>query len=147
MSTKIQFRRGTTAQWAAANPILASGELGLDTTTGQWKIGDGAATWTALSAWTAVTFTNAWVDFGAPANVVQYRKLGDIVYLRGGMKTGTINTAAFTFPAGFRPPATLGFPTVSNGLFGWMAVDSAGVFTPIVGSNVLFYVNCQFSTI
>lgn len=47
MST-IQFRRGTTAEWAAANPVLADGEPGLDTTTGEFKIGDGASTWDTL---------------------------------------------------------------------------------------------------
>lgn len=46
--TKIQARRGTTASWAAANPTLASGEIGFDTTLQDFKIGTGAAAWTAL---------------------------------------------------------------------------------------------------
>jgi hypothetical protein len=44
----IQVRRGTTAEWAAANPVLAAGEPGLDTDTKQSKIGDGTSTWSAL---------------------------------------------------------------------------------------------------
>lgn len=47
--SKIQIRRGTTAEWAAANPTLASGEPGLDTTTGTLKIGDGITAWLSLS--------------------------------------------------------------------------------------------------
>jgi len=48
--TRLQIRRGTTAQWTAANPILAAGEPGLDTTTGLMKIGDGRTVWSALLA-------------------------------------------------------------------------------------------------
>lgn len=44
----FQFRRGTFAQWQAANPVLADGELGLETNTRQIKIGDGVTAWNAL---------------------------------------------------------------------------------------------------
>lgn len=47
--TQILMRRGTAAQWTSANPILAAGEMGYVTDTGQFKFGDGTATWTALS--------------------------------------------------------------------------------------------------
>jgi len=33
MASKIQVRRGTAAQWTAANPILIIGELGFETDT------------------------------------------------------------------------------------------------------------------
>lgn len=48
MPTQIQFRRGTAAQWTAADPILAEGELGLETDTYLYKIGDGETAWTEL---------------------------------------------------------------------------------------------------
>jgi hypothetical protein len=44
----IQLRRGTAAQWAGANPILASGETGVETDTGKHKLGDGNTDWAAL---------------------------------------------------------------------------------------------------
>ncbi len=44
----IQSRRGSSAQWSAANPILADGEIGYDSTTKQMKIGDGVTAWNAL---------------------------------------------------------------------------------------------------
>jgi hypothetical protein len=47
---RIQFRRGTTALWTAATSILASGEPGIDTTTGVVKVGDGVTLWAALSS-------------------------------------------------------------------------------------------------
>lgn len=46
---KFLFRRGTTTEWESANPILSSGELGLDTTLNQFKIGDGTSLWNDLS--------------------------------------------------------------------------------------------------
>lgn len=49
MSTqRIQFRRDTGARWLSVNPVLASGELGLDTSTNRYKIGDGATAWNGL---------------------------------------------------------------------------------------------------
>lgn len=39
---KIQMRRGTAAEWSAANPVLAQGEIAFETDTRVTKIGDGA---------------------------------------------------------------------------------------------------------
>lgn len=44
----IKLRRGTAAQWTAANPILADGETGYETDTGNLKIGDGSTSWVSL---------------------------------------------------------------------------------------------------
>ena len=49
MADMIQIRRDTAANWTAANPILAQGELGAETDTSKIKIGDGSAVWSALS--------------------------------------------------------------------------------------------------
>jgi hypothetical protein len=48
MATRMQQRRGTAAQWTAANPTLAAGEIGFETDNNRFKIGDGATAWTAL---------------------------------------------------------------------------------------------------
>ena len=39
------MRRGTAAEWTAADPTLANGEWGLETDTGKFKIGTGSAAW------------------------------------------------------------------------------------------------------
>jgi hypothetical protein len=44
----IQPRRGTAAQAADSNPVLAVGERGFETDTRRWKTGDGATAWNAL---------------------------------------------------------------------------------------------------
>jgi hypothetical protein len=45
---RIQMRRGTATEWAAANPVLADGEIGIERDTLRCKIGNGAATWNTL---------------------------------------------------------------------------------------------------
>lgn len=46
--TTIKVRRGTTAAWAAVDPVLAVGELGLETDTGVVRFGDGVTPFTEL---------------------------------------------------------------------------------------------------
>ncbi len=47
-TVRIQLRRGTAAEWTATNPVLAAGEMGLETDTGDFKFGNGTDTWSAL---------------------------------------------------------------------------------------------------
>jgi hypothetical protein len=49
MAVQIQFRNDTAANWTSADPILAQGELGLETDTSQFKIGNGSDSWTELA--------------------------------------------------------------------------------------------------
>ena len=52
MSTRMQQRRGTAAQWISTNngngPILAAGEVGYESDTNKFKIGDGVNHWVDL---------------------------------------------------------------------------------------------------
>ena len=45
----MQQRRGTATQWTDADPILAAGEIGFETDTGKFKVGDGTNNWSELS--------------------------------------------------------------------------------------------------
>ncbi|ATW62249.1 pectate lyase superfamily domain protein [TM7 phage DolZOral124_53_65] len=69
----IQIRRGTSTQWATANPILADAEIGHDTTINKHKVGDGSKRWLELQ------FTD--VDkadrANLPVNVKDYGAVGD----------------------------------------------------------------------
>jgi hypothetical protein len=50
MSTyKIELRRDVAADWTSNNPTLALGEVGLETDTKRWKVGDGSTPWTSLT--------------------------------------------------------------------------------------------------
>jgi hypothetical protein len=44
----IQLRRDTAGNWTTNNPILASGELGIETDTGKFKLGNGTNSWSVL---------------------------------------------------------------------------------------------------
>jgi hypothetical protein len=54
MATRMQQRRGTESQWTSANPVLSPGEIGFETDTNKFKIGDGTNTWDNLSYFVSV---------------------------------------------------------------------------------------------
>lgn len=54
MSVTIQLRRDTAANWLAADPVLAQGEVGIEYDTRGMKVGDGVSAWTALHYVSAV---------------------------------------------------------------------------------------------
>ena len=45
---KLQLRRATASQWTDSNPTLAAGEIGIETDTQKYKIGDGVLDWNDL---------------------------------------------------------------------------------------------------
>lgn len=47
--TRFKLRNGTAAEWTAANPTMLQGEIGVETDTRRYKIGDGITAWTGLS--------------------------------------------------------------------------------------------------
>ena len=49
VQTKILHRRDTAANWTSTNPTLSAGEIGFETDTLKFKIGNGSSAWTALS--------------------------------------------------------------------------------------------------
>ena len=48
LTTVMQQRRDTAANWTTNNPTLLGGEIGYETDTGYLKIGDGSTAWTSL---------------------------------------------------------------------------------------------------
>ena len=97
---KIQVRHDTTANWAAANPTLAAGEVGLDTTLGKFKVGDGSTAWTTLGFYKGV----AAVSTGAPASPTS----GDL-----WLDTDDVAVAGVAFLDSEGDPAAIG--TVADG--------------------------------
>jgi hypothetical protein len=49
MAIQIQFRRGTALEWTTANPILADGEMAIETDTSLFKVGNGVDRWNTLA--------------------------------------------------------------------------------------------------
>jgi hypothetical protein len=48
LSTLMQQRRDTAANWTSNNPTLKDGEIGYEKDTGYLKVGDGSTAWTSL---------------------------------------------------------------------------------------------------
>lgn len=76
----ITLRKGTATEWAAADPILSSGEPGFDVTNNLLKIGDGTTTWLNLSP-TITSDIQVYVknNTGAALNK------GQVVYINGAL--------------------------------------------------------------
>lgn len=51
MITTILLRRDTAANWTSVNPVLHSGELGIETDTHLAKLGNGSTAWSGLPYW------------------------------------------------------------------------------------------------
>lgn len=49
LSARIKIRRDTASNWSLYNPVLLSGELGIETDTLKIKMGDGVLPWGSLS--------------------------------------------------------------------------------------------------
>lgn len=105
------------------------------------------------TTWTAATLQNAWANFGA-ANAASnfstaaYRKFGDMVWIKGTVKNGTLGAAIFTLPAGYRPLNRCGFAIESNNVFGRVDVDNTGVvFTSLAAAAYVQLDGIVFSTI
>lgn len=101
------------------------------------------------SAWTAPTLGSSWLQFGSGEQDVQYRKINELVYLRGSMRAGVVNNVAiaFTLPALHRPPRDLWIAVASNNAFGQVRIRSDGGLGVTNGSNVSVRLdNIVFST-
>lgn len=51
LKARLLQRADTAANWTAENPVLLSKEIGFESDTGKYKIGDGQTTWDNLKAY------------------------------------------------------------------------------------------------
>jgi len=124
MATRMQQRRGTAAQWTAANPILAAGEIGFETDTSKFKMGNGSSTWTALQYFANAAELAAIVD-GAPGLLNTLNELaeaiGDDPDFLTNYATITETTAAI---AESRATSALDATSKANGAVAAAALDA-----------------------
>lgn len=79
----MRQRQGTAAQWESANPVLAAGEFGYDTTNDKLKIGDGKTAWNSLPTFTTTRFSFGSASWGDIAQIAaagtakKYFNVGD----------------------------------------------------------------------
>jgi hypothetical protein len=106
VQTQMQVRRGTASSWTSTNPTLAAGELGFETDTGKFKIGNGSSTWTALLyagggqsslttyQYTATAAQTTFSGVDANGNTLAYTVGAVQVYLNGALLQNTADYAA-----------------------------------------------------
>lgn len=78
VQTIIKTRRDTAANWTSTDPVLAAGEVGLETDTTLIKYGDGTSAWTALP-YSAVSQVKQLAKNDTGGSVTK----GQVVYISG----------------------------------------------------------------
>lgn len=111
MTSRLQQRRDTAANWTANNPTLAQGELGLETDTTKWKMGDGTTAWNSLAYAYTAGAAGATGPTGATGPVGA---------------TGPTGVTGPTGPVGATGPTGPTGPTGSTGPAGATGVTGAG---------------------
>jgi len=81
-----------------------------------------------VDTWHSLSYSNGWVEYGTgwPA---RYTKIGDVVYIKGLIKSGTYtdSTVMFTLPIGYRPSSLHHISCEGSGGDTWiMRINSNG---------------------
>ena len=86
---------------------------------------------TVNTSWQEITLTNNWENYGVQYQTAEYKKIGNQVFLRGLIRNGSNDTAAFTLPTGYRPQEGLKFVTNSDNEGGTavVTIDTFGAVT------------------
>lgn len=87
-------------------------------------------------SWTNLSFLSGWGNLGGGWQTGQYKKIGDIVMLRGFVvRTSGSSAYIATLPSGFRPPAPDRWAvTTDAGAHANVQIDSNGDMSVVVGS-------------
>jgi len=123
MATRLQQRRGTAAQWistnAGAGPVLNAGEIGWESDTNKFKIGDGVNNWANL-------------DYFADINSTVNPAFGTSITFEGATADSYETTLTVTDPTADR---TITIPNTSGTIIttgNLSDITDIGVFTSTI---------------
>ena len=119
MATRMQQRRGTAAQWTSANPVLNAGEMGWESDTNKFKIGDGTNHWADL-------------DYFADTNSTVNPSFGTSIVFEGATADSYETTLQVTDPTADR---TITLPNVTGTVIttgNLSDITDIGVFTSTI---------------
>ena len=119
MATRMQQRRGTASQWTSANPVLNAGELGWESDTNKFKIGDGTNHWADL-------------DYFIDANSTVNPAFGTSIVFEGATADSYETTLQVTDPTADR---TITLPNVDGTVIttgNLSDITNIGVFTSTI---------------
>lgn len=103
--TVIQTRRDTAANWvtaqtaAGATPLLVSGEVGFETDTGRFKVGNGSSLWGALPYFIQSDRVNLNATAKTAAYTLATTDYGTVVQMNGAFAF-TVGTGLYNAPVG-----------------------------------------------
>jgi hypothetical protein len=123
MATRMQQRRGTASQWVSSNsgngPILNAGEIGWESDTNKFKIGDGVSSWASL-------------DYFADINSTVNPAFGSSITFEGSTANDYETTLQVTDPTADR---TITLPNVTGTVIttgNLSDITDIGVFTSTI---------------
>ena len=109
------------------NPLEAATKQYVDSTV---------AAGAGVVPWIDVGFANSWTNYGSGFQTCQYRKIGDVVTVRGLISSGNVPWGIFQLAVGYRPPATLIFPVdTANSVHGRVDIGTDGWVLPTVANS------------
>jgi hypothetical protein len=137
VATRIQLRRGIASSWTSSNPILASGEVGIETDTNKIKIGDGSSNWTELDYFADV--------YAASASIIAYinSEIGDLIDSAPAL-LDTLNELAAAI--GDDPSFFSSIRTTINSASA-TAYSSASAYTNAASASLVSYTNSQINAL
>ena len=158
MAIRIQLRRDTAANWVSSNPVLRAGEVGIETDTLKFKIGNGSSTWTQITNYANVTSTglsNSLNDYilastlGNPSGPAKLNSDGEIL-----VPEDTIilwNDAGYTYTTkvvATQPTAnrTITLPDATTTVVGTNTTDTLTNKSISLGSNTITATLAQLNT-
>ena len=142
MAQQIQIRNGISTAWTSANPILAVGELAIESDTKKFKIGDGLTLWASLpystQGETGLTgLTGKGLQYAWNGTQLGVRVEGDVSYTYVNLIGATGNQGVQGVTGGTGLTGNTG--ATGNGLeFNWSGTQ-LGV--RVAGSPTYTYVN------
>jgi hypothetical protein len=134
MATRMQQRRGTAAQWtstnAGAGPVLNAGEIGWESDTNRFKIGDGVNNWSNL-------------DYFADINSTINPAFGTSITFEGATADSYETILQVTDPTADR---TITIPDATDTLVGRATTDTLTNKSISLGSNTVTSTLAQLNT-
>ena len=125
MTSRLQNRRDTAANWTSNNPTLAAGEIGLETDTAKYKMGDGTTAWNSL----AYAYTAGAAGATGPTGPIGATGPTGVVGASGA--TGPIGVTGPTGPIGATGPT--GATGSAGGGIGGFNAQTGTTYTLVIG--------------
>ena len=167
ISVKLRTQYDTAANWASNNPVLLSGELGVESDTLKMKVGNGSTVWNSLpyllsgdafqAATTITVITSASPALGTVSNNTEYRCTNTSLSAAPSMTIASVAStgAELVFSVIFKAPNTTASVITNNSgkTVKYKGDDvSGGAFTPATGTvyrmSFVFdgiYLNCYIT--